>query len=156
MPRRVSLPGADELFRPTEDEHEQEPASGMVTRSSTDGMFEGVSSKDAGKRYSGARNSAGRKSLADSGSSGRVRHDEKITIYLSNEELLGLEQARLTLRARHGITVDRGRLVREAIAMALNGLTEQGENAPLVLRLDGTTTTDPDQSGHDRHDGPGD
>ena len=33
------------------------------------------------------------------GGSGRVRHDEKITVYVSRDELLALEQARLTLRA---------------------------------------------------------
>jgi hypothetical protein len=38
--------------------------------------------------------------------SGRVRHEEKITVYVSAEELLALEQARLTLRARHSMAVD--------------------------------------------------
>ena len=54
--------------------------------------------------------------------SGRVRHDEKITVYVSQDELLALEQARLTLRAKHGMAVDRGRIVREAIAAALADL----------------------------------
>ena len=39
-----------------------------------------------------------------------MRHDEKITVYISKEELLALETARLTLRG-HGLAVDRGRIV---------------------------------------------
>ena len=47
---------------------------------------------------------------------GRERHDQKITVYLSAAELIDLEHARLKLR-RFGFVVDRGRLVREAIAV---------------------------------------
>jgi hypothetical protein len=68
-------------------------------------------------------------------SSGRVRHDEKITVYVSAEELLALEQARLTLRARHGMAVDRGRIVREAIAAMLADLETSGSDSELVRRL---------------------
>ena len=67
--------------------------------------------------------------------SGRVRHDEKITVYVSGEELLALEQARLTLRAEHGMAVDRGRIVREAISAAIEGLTRDGEDSELIRRL---------------------
>jgi len=94
MPRRVSLPGASELFR---GGHEaQEAAVGTA--------------------------------------SGRVRHDEKISVYVSADELIKLEQARLTLRAR-GIAVDRGRLVRAAIAAALADLEENGDSADVISRL---------------------
>jgi hypothetical protein len=68
-------------------------------------------------------------------SSGRVRHDEKITVYVSAEELLALEQARLNLRARHSMAVDRGRIVREAIAAMLADLEARGEDSELVRRL---------------------
>jgi hypothetical protein len=37
----------------------------------------------------------------------RVKHDEKITVYISAEELLALESARLTLRGQHGVAADR-------------------------------------------------
>ena len=67
--------------------------------------------------------------------SGRVRHDEKITVYVSQEELLALEQARLTLRAKHGMAVDRGRIVREAIAAALADLETNGGESDVVRRL---------------------
>jgi len=67
--------------------------------------------------------------------SGRVRHEEKITVYVSADELVALEQARLTLRARHGMAVDRGRIVREAIAAMLADLEASGEYSELVRRL---------------------
>jgi hypothetical protein len=64
-----------------------------------------------------------------------VRHDEKITVYVSSDELLALEQARLTLRARYGTAVDRGRIVREAISAALADFTVNGDDSELVRRL---------------------
>jgi hypothetical protein len=66
--------------------------------------------------------------------SGRVRHDEKMTVYVTSDELIELEQARLTLR-RSGLSVDRGRLVREAIALALADLDENGDDSEIVRRL---------------------
>ena len=66
---------------------------------------------------------------------GRVRHTEKITVYVSVDELVALEQARLTLRARHELAVDRGRIVREAIAAALADLDARGDESELVRRL---------------------
>jgi hypothetical protein len=67
--------------------------------------------------------------------SGRERHDEKITVYCSPEELFELERARLALRADHGLAVDRGRIVREALALVLADLGAQGEDSVLVRRL---------------------
>ncbi|QUH04325.1 hypothetical protein HUO13_29220 [Saccharopolyspora erythraea] len=67
--------------------------------------------------------------------SGRSKHDSKITVYVSAEELVGLEQARLALRAEHGVAVDRGRIVREAIAVLLADLDERGSDSILVRRL---------------------
>lgn len=68
---------------------------------------------------------------------GRERHEEKITVYVSPEELVDLEQARLTLRADHGLAVDRGRIVREALAVVLADLDAKGEASILVRRLTG-------------------
>jgi hypothetical protein len=67
----------------------------------------------------------------------RVKHDEKITVYISAEELLALESARLTLRGQHGVAADRGRIVREAITVLLADLAERGEDSVLVARLTG-------------------
>jgi hypothetical protein len=66
--------------------------------------------------------------------SGRETHSQKITVYLSADELLDLERARLTLRAR-GMVVDRGRLVREAIAALLADLDAGVESSLLARRL---------------------
>jgi hypothetical protein len=67
----------------------------------------------------------------------RTRHDEKITVYLSADELLGLESARLVLRGQHGVAADRGRIVREAVAVLLADLEERGDESVLVRRLRG-------------------
>ncbi len=66
---------------------------------------------------------------------GRERHDEKITVYVSPDELVAIEQARLVLRAEHGVAVDRGRLVREAVAEMLIDLDAHGETSVVVQRL---------------------
>jgi hypothetical protein len=105
----VSLPSAEDLFRPTveavpdEDEapaaDEEAPPAKPVRRPS-----------------------------------GRVRHDEKMTVYVTADELHDLEHARLSLR-RTGLAVDRGRLVRAAIAIALADLDANGEDSVLVHRL---------------------
>ena len=108
MPRRVSLPGASELFRDTKS---AKPLSAVPPV---------PPEPRASPRPRG---------------SGRVRHEEKITVYVSENELLALEQARLTLRARHGMAVDRGRIVREAIAVALEDLEANGGESDVVRRL---------------------
>ena len=108
MPRRVSLPGASELFRDTKA---AKPLSAVPAV---------PSDQPASRKPRG---------------SGRVRHEEKITVYVSESELLALEQARLTLRARHGMAVDRGRIVREAIAAALEDLEANGGESDVVRRL---------------------
>jgi len=109
--RRVSMPAADDLFRPTVvPDH---------TAADPDG--------DAGDQPAEGKS-------AKKGTSGRVRHDEKMTVYVTADELLDIEHARLSLR-RAGLTVDRGRLVREAIAIALADLDANGDDSVLVHRL---------------------
>jgi len=109
--RRASLPGAAELFRPTRSPR---PA--------------------AGQRAAG-RTAPGPSRIGPAAPTGRCRHDEKITVYCSAEELLDLERARLALRADFGLVVDRGRLVREAVALVLADLAESGGESVLVRRL---------------------
>ena len=65
---------------------------------------------------------------------GREKHDQKITVYLSAAELLDLEHARLALR-RFGFVVDRGRLVREAIAILLADLDARGKDSLAARRV---------------------
>ncbi|GAA4363752.1 hypothetical protein [Nocardioides caricicola] len=105
MPRRVSLPAADDLFRPTARTEEPEAAPAEPEQD-------------------------GRKKP-----SGRVRHDEKMTVYITSDELLDLEHARLVLRRSHGLAVDRGRVVREAIALVLADFEARGDESALVRRL---------------------
>ncbi len=68
--------------------------------------------------------------------SGRESHPQKITVYVSATELIDLERARLALRS-YGISVDRGRIVREAMAMLLADLDAAGENSLIARRLRG-------------------
>ena len=112
MSRRVSLPTADDLFRPTATP--DEPAAPEA---------------DASAGQSAEAESANRKP------SGRVRHDEKVTVYVTSDELMDLEHARLALRRSHALAVDRGRMVREAVAIALADLEENGEDSVIVRRL---------------------
>ena len=89
-------------------------------------------------RPPGSGRPAGSRSAgADRRPSGREKHDEKITVYCSAEELFELERARLALRGDHGMVVDRGRIVREAVAVVLADLDAKGESCILVRRLRG-------------------
>jgi hypothetical protein len=53
---------------------------------------------------------------------------------MSGAELLDLERARLALRS-YGIPVDRGRIVREALAVVLADLDQAGEDSMVARRL---------------------
>ncbi|MFF3847682.1 hypothetical protein [Streptomyces sp. NPDC002328] len=195
MSRRVSLPGADELFRTTggtalQPSAPRRPANGearvpapagesdtAAAAASAEDAPQAVPAQggdgegaehvaadadqgDAGEsrsRAAGAERSARRQGAAQEGSatageatqprkrgraaarrpSGRERHDEKITVYVSAEELMDLEHARLVLRGEHGLAVDRGRIVREAVAVVLADLEARGDASILVRRLRG-------------------
>ncbi|WP_329180218.1 hypothetical protein [Streptomyces sp. NBC_01477] len=88
----------------------------------------------AAQPQQGARRKAPRQNRRPSG---RERHDEKITVYVSAEELMDLEHARLVLRGEHGLAIDRGRIVREAVAVVLADLESRGDASILVRRLRG-------------------
>ncbi|MGC7098940.1 cobyrinic acid a,c-diamide synthase [Amycolatopsis lurida] len=137
MSRRAPLPGASELFRltsnsnaleltvaaePREPEPEPEPAPEPPRR-----LVRGAKA---------ARTSTPRQ-----------KHDAKITVYVSGDELLAMEHARLTLRGGHGLVVDRGRLVREAVAVLLADFDEFGEDSVLVHRLRAAGSDDAAESG---------
>ena len=114
MSRRVSLPAADDLFRRTQP---SDPEAGAGIRAVPD-------ADDSEPATTSPRKP-----------SGRVRHDEKMTVYVTSAELRELEHARLALRAAHGLAVDRGRLVREALALVLADFHANGDDSALVRRL---------------------
>jgi len=151
--RRASLPGADELFRattpavqaapeppplaavpdagapgahpPVHPVHEAAAVHEQADAPAATGVRK-VTTRPGRKRRSGERRP-----------SGRERHEEKITVYLAPEELVDLEHSRLALRAEHGLAVDRGRIVREAVAVVIADLEAKGDESILVRRLRG-------------------
>ncbi|MGW2226257.1 hypothetical protein [Streptomyces formicae] len=195
MSRRVSLPGADELFRTTggmalQSSSPRRPANGEARvpgpagesdeaaatddaaaqgdggdpaeHAATDAESgaesrsraaaaegekgtgrraapaqEGSATQGGGKSGSSTAQARRRARAANRRPSGRERHDEKITVYVSAEELMDLEHARLVLRGEHGLAVDRGRIVREAVAVVLADLESRGDASILVRRLRG-------------------
>ena len=131
MSRRASLPGASELFRLTST-----PALELPPQAPP----EPAEPVDHGNGNGKPSGNGRQEQLARSGDaaphgSGRTKHDAKITVYVSGDELLAMEQARLNLRAKHGLVLDRGRLVREAVAVLLADFDSNGEQSVLVQRL---------------------
>jgi len=123
--RRASLPGASELFRITSS-----PALDLPPQAPPAPAEPVEIAKPSGNDRSEQLS----RSAAPHGS-GRTKHDAKITVYVSGDELVAMEQARLTLRAKHDLVVDRGRLVREAVAVLLADFDQNGEDSVLVQRL---------------------
>jgi hypothetical protein len=192
VPRRVSLPGADELFRttggmalqpstprqhnngdattsaerlrsvPAADE-DGTAAACLAEEDAPDGEDAARPEQSAAKATAAAEHTRSdapeaptpttpaqrrpaqehpaperrRRGAPNRRPSGRERHDEKITVYVSAEELMDLEHARLVLRGEHGLAVDRGRIVREAVAVVLADLESRGDASILVRRLRG-------------------
>ena len=135
MSRRVTLPGADELFRATANGgRSPDTGSNEDAASGEQPAVPGVV-RLAPVRATTPVRSSGRGRRPAGGPSGREKHDEKITVYVSPEELLALEHARLDLRAVHGLAVDRGRIVREAVAVVLADLEAKGADSIIVRRL---------------------
>ena len=131
MSRRVSLPGADELFRntatlsavPSQRENSEE-----ITQSPVAAPAPKNSVRQTPRR---------RVNAFDRAPSGREKHDEKITVYLSPDELYDLDQARLALRGDLGLAVDRGRIVRESLSIIIADLEAKGDQSIIARRLRG-------------------
>jgi hypothetical protein len=135
MTRRANLPGADELFRSTAPAltsvpNNQEVAAPLIPPA--------IATPKAPSVKKGVRSIARRRvTTVDRSPSGRERHDEKITVYLSPDELFDLDQARLLLRGDLGLAADRGRIVRESIAVIIADLEAKGDQSILARRLRG-------------------
>ncbi|MFN8147015.1 MAG: cobyrinic acid a,c-diamide synthase [Candidatus Nanopelagicales bacterium] len=150
MSRRATLPGADELFRRTSESPEPAaapaaapapiaaaaPALAPVPAPAVEEAAPAAAEPAAEPARTAARPRR-RPRTGDRRPTGRERHEEKITVYVSPEELVDLEQAKLALRAQHGLAVDRGRIVREAMAVVIADLEAKGEDSILVRRLRG-------------------
>ncbi len=148
MTRRASLPGAAELFRATSaaaqpEEVVHHPGVGAVPApAEPDVAVPSEEHSEPAPRPAPAPSRPSRggrriRAVGDRTPSGRERHEEKITVYCSADELVDLETARLHLRAEHGLAVDRGRIVREAVAVVLADLEAKGDSSILVRRLRG-------------------
>ena len=73
-----------------------------------------------------------------------------MTVYVTSEELLDIEHARLALRSGHGLAVDRGRLLREAVSLVLADFEEQRRQERAGPPAERGMTADPSMLG----DGP--
>jgi len=132
--RRAPLPGASELFRLTSTSSPvldlitpEQPASHREPREPRESRLASAPiRKEQPPEPAPAPAKRG---------TGRTKHDAKITVYVSGDELLALERARLDLRGYHDLIIDRGRLVREAVAMMLADFELNGENSTIVRRL---------------------
>jgi hypothetical protein len=135
MTRRASLPGADELFRANT------PALSAVRQvvEEAQDVSKPIGVTPAAPKSKKSVRSTPRRRVTsvDRSPSGREKHDEKITVYLSPDELFDLDQARLTLRGDLGLAVDRGRIVRESIAVIVADLEAKGDQSILARRLRG-------------------
>jgi hypothetical protein len=123
MSRRAALPGANELFRATPS------GAAMVSGQQPDQQHD----LPAGSTTPTAETA--RTAPASREPSGRERHEEKITVYLSADELVLLDEAKYALYREQGLKVDRGRIVREAVAVVVSDLAAKGEASILARRL---------------------
>lgn len=119
MSRRASLPGADELFRPTGT-----PRRGAAARE--DKSPRPQSEKSTNLQVAEPAPAPGKKA---------PRHETKVTFYCTNADLTALDGARLTLRSEHGIGADRGRVVRAALSYVLEDFDARGADSILLRRL---------------------
>jgi hypothetical protein len=140
MSRRSSLPGASELFRTTSSSAalaEAEAAGTQPQGQPEADTPQGQSTAGDNTSPSTKGRDRGRQTLRPTAAqpSGRQRHDEKITVYLSSDELVALDDAKSLLYRDLAIKVDRGRIVREAVAVVVADLQAKGEASILARRL---------------------
>ena len=117
MSRRASLPGADELFRPTASPRRAAPAE-----------RDDKSPRPQGEKSTNLQ-------VAEATTRKAPRHETKVTFYCTNADLTALDQARLTLRSDHGIGADRGKVVRTALSYVLEDFEARGGDSILLRRL---------------------
>jgi hypothetical protein len=116
--RRASLPGAEELFKKT--------TGGRGGEKETVDKSPKLQVASPEEKVTEPSTVEGRKA---------PRHQEKITFYCTSEDLMALERARLKLRADHGISADRGRIVRAALAFVLEDFEARSTDSLLLRKL---------------------
>lgn len=114
MTRRASLPGAEELFRRTT------PRRDEAARDTTEPEDDKSTTLQVAESTPKAR---------------KPKHEEKITFYCTTDDVMAVERARLALRGRHGVSADRGRIVRAALAYVLEDFEARGQDSVLVHEL---------------------
>jgi hypothetical protein len=129
MSRRAALPGADELFRATSSAAAVADAVPVPAEAAPD------TATQTPQGASGRATPLRRVRAEAPRPSGREGHDQKITVYLSADELVALDEAKSALFRDHQLKVDRGRIVREAVAVVLADLAAKGDHGILVRRL---------------------
>ncbi len=117
MSPRASLPGAEELFRPT-----KAPRTEPRPRSAGQQDTKSTKLQVASPEPLAAPTKA-------------PRHEEKVTFYCTAADLMAIEQTRLKLRAEHGIAADRGRIVRAALDYVLEDFEARADDSILIRRL---------------------
>jgi hypothetical protein len=120
VPRRASLPGAEELFRRTGSDR------------SRDAREDRVESRQVNKS---PKLQVAAVEEPNQSPPKTPRHQEKITFYCTGEDLMALERARLKLRAEHGVAADRGRIVRAALNYVLEDFEARSDDSLLLRRL---------------------
>lgn len=146
MSKRAKLPGADELFRRTAVQAKEADSEQLVDKATNIQDDNTPSPEDAKATYpmvskateaqSAESTDRFRRGPTARAETPKPRHDEKITFYCTEDELLRIEESRLKLRRESGIATDRGGLIRAAVRHALDELDRVGAKAGVVRHLD--------------------
>ena len=117
------MPGAEELFRKTSDRSRE-------TRPSSE-----TSKQDAKSTKLQVATTVPEQAPEEAPKAKAPKHEEKITFYCTPDDLMAIERTRLELRAAYGVSADRGRIVRAAVAYVLEDFGARGEDSVLLRKL---------------------
>lgn len=154
MGRRVSLPGAAELFRSTAEPRSSRPSEAASTAAAVR-VTAALPAQEPGDASGplpaqGAPTgpavpvgadapevaaSAGLDVPADAGFAGGALH-ELLSVRLPSELVLDLERARRLLAREHGLPLGRSELLAAAVAVALADFDAHGARSALVARAE--------------------
>lgn len=121
MSRRASLPGAEELFRRTSPERSAEPRKPAPAPTPVAPKVDKSTKPQIATVTEVPRKAP--------------KHEEKVTFYCTAEDLMAIERTRLSLRSEHGVSADRGKIIRAALAYVLEDYEARSEDSILLRRL---------------------